>query len=143
MNSSTLQDTRLITDLLQLKLTAEELVRQEIVGVDTESNSLYAYFERVCLIQFSTTEVDLLIDPLGLDDLSALKPVLIAQICGWLNRLKKSARNVRFEPSVNLKLFARVASTLLMAGKRNSFRLVFPYWPSSGRRKAPGFSQTY
>ncbi|OGO26937.1 MAG: hypothetical protein A2Z16_00510 [Chloroflexi bacterium RBG_16_54_18] len=75
MNTSTLQDTRLITDLPQLKQTAEELVRQEIVGVDTESNSLYAYFERVCLIQFSTTEIDLLIDPLGMGDLSALKPV--------------------------------------------------------------------
>ena len=75
MNTSALQDTRLITDLPQLKQTAEELVRQEIVAVDTESNSLYAYFERVCLIQFSTTEIDLMIDPLGMEDLSALKPV--------------------------------------------------------------------
>jgi len=75
MNTSILQDTRLITDLPQLKQTAEELVRQEIVGVDTESNSLYAYFERVCLIQFSTIEIDLLIDPLGMEDLSALGPL--------------------------------------------------------------------
>ena len=53
-----------------------ELVRllsqQAIVGVDTESNSLFAYQEQVCLIQFSTTEADYLVDPLALADLTPL-----------------------------------------------------------------------
>jgi ribonuclease D len=46
------------------------------VAVDTESNSLYAYQERVCLIQFSVPGEDYLVDPLALDDLSALAPLL-------------------------------------------------------------------
>jgi len=44
------------------------------VGVDTESNSLHAYRERVCLIQFSTPSADYIVDPLALRDLSPLAP---------------------------------------------------------------------
>ncbi len=49
-----------------------ELGRQSAIAVDTESNSLHAYRERVCLIQFSTDSVDYLVDPLAFDDLSML-----------------------------------------------------------------------
>lgn len=53
----------------------EELQREAIIAVDTESNSLFAYYERVCLIQFSTPSHDYLVDPLALHDLSALAPI--------------------------------------------------------------------
>ncbi len=59
-------------DLQQL---AEKLLLEPIIAVDTESNSLHAYQEQVCLIQFSTPEEDYLVDPLELVDLSALEPV--------------------------------------------------------------------
>jgi ribonuclease D len=52
-----------------------ELEQCPIVAVDTESNSLYAYREQVCLIQFSTPTVDYLVDPLTLADLSPLAPI--------------------------------------------------------------------
>jgi ribonuclease D len=52
-----------------------DLKKQAHIGVDTESNSLHAYHERVCLIQFSTTGRDYILDPLAFDDLSALAPV--------------------------------------------------------------------
>jgi ribonuclease D len=45
------------------------------IAVDTESNSLFAYQERVCLIQFSIPEEDYLVDPLALNDLQALSPI--------------------------------------------------------------------
>src|SRR5438045_2474555 len=48
------------------------LAREPAVGVDTESNSLFAYRERVCLIQFSTPAQDYIVDPLALADLSPL-----------------------------------------------------------------------
>jgi len=51
------------------------LMNEPIVAVDTESNSLYAYQERVCLIQFSIPEQDYLLDPLALDDLEDLAPL--------------------------------------------------------------------
>lgn len=52
-----------------------ELVRQPRLAVDTESNSLYAFREQVCLIQFSTSQTDYLVDPLALDDLSPLASI--------------------------------------------------------------------
>jgi ribonuclease D len=45
------------------------------IAVDTESNSLHAFRERVCLIQFSTPRHDYVVDPLTLKDLSPLAPV--------------------------------------------------------------------
>jgi ribonuclease D len=45
----------------------EDLMQQEAVGVDTESNSLYRYHERVCLVQISTPKADYVIDPFAVD----------------------------------------------------------------------------
>lgn len=42
-----------------------DISRQERIAVDTESNSLYAYQEHVCLIQISTGKQDYLVDPLA------------------------------------------------------------------------------
>lgn len=50
----------------------EELRAQARIAVDTESNSLFAYREQVCLIQFSTPAADYLVDPLSLNDLTPL-----------------------------------------------------------------------
>jgi ribonuclease D len=55
-----------------LNALVNDLAKQPSVAVDTESNSLHAYHEQVCLIQFSTPETDYLVDPLALDDISAL-----------------------------------------------------------------------
>ncbi len=62
----------LIQSLIQLNRLVDELNRQPRIAVDTESNSLHAYRERVCLIQFSTIEADYLVDPLAFDDLDIL-----------------------------------------------------------------------
>ena len=64
-----------ITKLSGLKRLAHILGDQPMIAVDTESNSLYAYREQVCLIQFSTPETDYLVDPLAVTDLSPLGPV--------------------------------------------------------------------
>jgi len=52
-----------------------ELSAQSRIAVDTESNSLHAYREQVCLVQFSTPKKDYVVDPLVLQDLSALAPI--------------------------------------------------------------------
>jgi ribonuclease D len=52
-----------------------DLTAQPRLAVDTESNSLHAYREQVCLIQFTTPARDYVLDPLALSDLSALRPV--------------------------------------------------------------------
>lgn len=52
-----------------------DLTAQPRLAVDTESNSLHAYREQVCLIQFTTPGKDYVVDPLALEDLSALGPI--------------------------------------------------------------------
>ena len=55
---------------------ASLLVQEPVMAVDTESNSLYAYREQVCLLQFSTPQNDYLVDPLALHDLSPLARII-------------------------------------------------------------------
>ena len=50
-----------------LEKMSNQLHAETIVAVDTESDSLYSYFEKVCLVQFSTRETDYLVDPLALN----------------------------------------------------------------------------
>jgi len=58
-----------------LKQMVDDLALQDRVAVDTESNSLHAFREQVCLLQFSTSKTDYLLDPLVLKDLSILAPI--------------------------------------------------------------------
>jgi ribonuclease D len=62
------------TDQLMRKMLSDVQAHTRI-SVDTESNSLHAYRERVCLMQISTPGWDYLIDPLALPDLHPLGPI--------------------------------------------------------------------
>ena len=72
MTVQKLPDPILITRPAALQRLADTLRGEPIVAVDTESNSLFAYREQVCLMQFSTRQNDYLVDPLALNDLSPL-----------------------------------------------------------------------
>ncbi len=52
-----------------------DLKHHQSIGVDTESDSLYVYQEKVCLIQISTPDNDYLVDPLSIPDLSPLNQI--------------------------------------------------------------------
>jgi len=58
-----------------LNRMVEDIASQSRVAVDTESNSLHAFREQVCLLQFSTSRADYLVDPLVLKDLDVLAPI--------------------------------------------------------------------
>lgn len=62
----------LITSTDALTALAARLQSHSLIAVDTESNSLHAYRERLCLLQFSTPHEDALIDPFPLPDLEPL-----------------------------------------------------------------------
>ena len=51
----------------QLEQLIKKLSNELVVAVDTESDSLYSYFEKVCLVQVSTAQTDYLVDPLNVD----------------------------------------------------------------------------
>src|SRR4030067_1905567 len=64
-----------IETLPRLEEVARILGQAKIIGVDLEADSLYHYFEKVCLIQIATEYASYVMDPLALKDLSALDPV--------------------------------------------------------------------
>lgn len=76
MSSPSLAPPILVADEGSLGQLVRELAAHPIVAVDTESNSLHAYRERVCLIQFSTPDADYIVDPIRVIDLSGLGPFL-------------------------------------------------------------------
>ncbi len=71
---SSLPPPILVADVPALSALVADLASCTTVAVDTESNSLHAFRERVCLIQFSTPSADYIVDPLALPDLTALAP---------------------------------------------------------------------
>lgn len=54
----------------------EQVSNARHIAIDTESNSFYAYFERICLLQVSTLETDFILDPLALKDLGTLGSIM-------------------------------------------------------------------
>lgn len=61
-----------ISDQAGLYRLCADLREFRQIAVDTESNSLFAYKERVCLLQISSPREDFLIDTLELNDLGCL-----------------------------------------------------------------------
>lgn len=61
----------------ELSALARSLSAARVVALDTESDSLYHYFDKVCLLQIASPEGAVaLVDPLALRDLSALSAML-------------------------------------------------------------------
>ncbi|MBN1667404.1 MAG: HRDC domain-containing protein [Anaerolineales bacterium] len=75
MHSNGVPEPIVITRQAALSRLVSEFAREKLLAVDTEANSLHAYQEHVCLIQFSTARNDYLVDPLAIEDLSPLSEI--------------------------------------------------------------------
>ena len=51
------------------------MATEKTIAVDLESDSMYHFKEKVCLIQISANSSNFIIDPLEVDDLSTLQPI--------------------------------------------------------------------
>ena len=65
----------IINSSAALECFVTELEGVTSIAVDLESDSLYHFQERVCLIQISTPDKTVIVDPLIIRDMSSLKPV--------------------------------------------------------------------
>jgi ribonuclease D len=54
----------------------EMVAAQPMVAVDTEADSLHSYFDKVCLVQITAADEDLIIDPLARVDLARFGAIL-------------------------------------------------------------------
>jgi len=61
-----------VTRAPQMQEMLQKLRQQSVVAIDTESDSLFAYHYKVCLLQISVPGVDYLVDPLAMCDATPL-----------------------------------------------------------------------
>lgn len=66
----------LVDDASTLREMLDAAWKTRHIALDTESNSFFAYFEKVCLIQISTCDNDYIIDPIVFKDLEPLGEIL-------------------------------------------------------------------
>jgi ribonuclease D len=76
MNKVLSTPPQLIEDQDALNHLVRQLRSHKKVALDTESNSLYAYKEQVCLIQISIPGMDYILDTIRLTDLSYLGNIM-------------------------------------------------------------------
>lgn len=65
----------LIENDADLNKIVAELQKGPAIGVDLEADSMFHYQEKVCLLQISTHALNIVIDPLSVQDLSPLAPI--------------------------------------------------------------------
>ncbi len=63
----------ILTTATEVADFAVELAEHETIAVDLEADSMHNYQEKVCLLQFTTAQRTVLIDPLAIPDLDPLK----------------------------------------------------------------------
>jgi len=64
-----------IDSISKLREFISGLAGQRIIGVDLESDSMYHFKEKVCLIQIASAQATAIIDPLQIKNLSLLEPL--------------------------------------------------------------------
>ena len=74
----------LITKTSELVGLMATLRSEPVLALDTEASSFHRYRERICLIQLSTRSKTWLIDPLTVDDMSALGKALAEPGIEWV-----------------------------------------------------------
>ncbi len=68
-------DFGIITQASELEDLAKALLREDVVAFDTEADSFYHYYDKVCLIQIATRKKCWLVDPLALGGPMNLAPL--------------------------------------------------------------------
>lgn len=76
MDSEVIPDPTIITAREHLEEIVEDLKKSPRLALDIESNGFYAYREKVCLLQISSTTEDYIVDPIAINDLGCLGPLL-------------------------------------------------------------------
>ena len=68
-------DYTLVDSRPALRELAALLLQEKVVGFDTEADSFYHYFDKLCLLQVATRKHVFLVDPFALDGPEALEPL--------------------------------------------------------------------
>lgn len=107
------------TDRSSISSVVDTLANEPRLALDTESDPFHRYFEKVCLIQISTSEEDFVLDPLALGLPSELRAVLSDPKKTWvLHGADYDVRSLRRSFDVVLgRLFDTLVAALLLGEK--------------------------
>jgi len=75
MNAATDISYKVINSPSKLENFVRTIENEKAVGVDLEADSMYHFREKVCLVQMAAENLNVVIDPLIVKDLSPLKPI--------------------------------------------------------------------
>lgn len=114
----------LITHQNHLQQVINHLLQCKQIGLDTEANGFYAYYEKICLIQISDGSVNYIIDPLRVEDCTILRSVLE---CSGIEKVMHDAVNdvsgLYRDFGIYLEnLFDTAVACKLLGRKRRSLR---------------------
>jgi ribonuclease D len=70
-----LADFEIIECRSDLETLAQDLLKQDVIAVDTEADSFYHYFDKTCLVQIATRKKVYLVDPLSMGGPGELAPL--------------------------------------------------------------------
>ena len=75
---------QIVETLGELEPIVKILEKEGAVGVDLEADSMYHFQEKVCLLQLSTKDKNIIVDTVQIQDLAVLQPLFAHQ------RIKKN-----------------------------------------------------
>jgi len=110
-----------ITSAPQLADLLKAIEPIERVAVDTEADSLHCYREKLCLLQISIPEHDVIVDPLADVDLAPLRDALASKeivLHGADYDLRLLRRNLNFAPA---KIFDTVIAARMIGIREFSY----------------------
>jgi ribonuclease D len=113
--SAVITSARQLTDLL------DAVAPHDRVALDTEADSLHCYREKLCLLQISVPERDVIVDPLANVDLAPLRDVLAEKeivLHGADYDLRLLRRNLNFTPQ---RVFDTVIAARLIGIREFSY----------------------
>ena len=67
---------KFIESNVELKNVCDDLLKEKIIGVDLEADSMYCFKEKICLIQIATAKEAYLVDPFEIKEISSFIKVL-------------------------------------------------------------------
>ena len=116
----------LIDTVSLLENLVRSLENEAAIGVDLEADSMYHFKEKVCLIQIATPTINAVIDPLLIEDLSALKPIFMHQgICKIFHGADYDVRSLYRDFNITIKnLFDTELASRFMGYSETSLEAV-------------------
>ena len=121
MNTTSTPSYRLIRTTTELEDFVKRIDREEFIAVDLEADSMFHYQEKVCLVQMAGNGENVVIDPLEVDDLSALAPIFAdRQICKVFHGSDYDVRSLYRDFSIEIENMFDTQLASMFLGERET-----------------------